>query len=216
MDDRILALCELSNDLLFHKIPMKRIPYYVDASLEAGRQAAGRFAGRDIQALYREGDIEIRFAGGGKQSYGVLLRGQSVMDRTRCAVDVYRDSIRELAAHGGLTEERALEVHLAHEFFHIWEYREGRSIADELDSVVSASLLGWKRRAHIGRCGEVAAHAFAKELLGLPSLPNFYDYRYLIDTRAMTREDFDALTARMAALWREAGGEPLADREAEV
>ena len=41
MEDRILAMCELSNDLLFHKIPRERLGYYVDASLEAGRQLGG-------------------------------------------------------------------------------------------------------------------------------------------------------------------------------
>ena len=42
MDDRILAMCELSNDLLFQKIPPERMAYYVDGALEAGRAAAGR------------------------------------------------------------------------------------------------------------------------------------------------------------------------------
>ena len=149
MDDRVLALCELSNDLLFHKIPR-----------------------------------------------------ESVMEEARCEVVVYQDSIRELAAHSAwegrsLTPEQALDVHLAHEFFHIWEYRERRSIAEELEPVVSMSFLGLRRRVHINRCGEIAAHAFAKELLGLPFLPNFYDYRYLIDTGAMTQADMDHLIARM-------------------
>lgn len=205
MDDRVLALCELSNDLLFHKIPKERLAYYADASLEAGRTAARGFLGQDVRKLYRQSGIEIRYAGNGKQNYGVILRGQSVMGEEQCSVDVYQDSIRELAAHSAwegqsLTLEQALDAHLAHEFFHIWEYREHRSIADELDPVVSVSFLGFKRWAHINRCGEVAAHAFARQLLDLPFLPNFYDYRYLIDTGAMTQADFDGLTARMEEL----------------
>lgn len=202
MDDRVLALCELSNDLLFHKIPRERLAYYVDASLEAGRNAARLFLGQDVRELYRQNGIEIRYAGSGKQNYGVILRGQSVMEEARCEVVVYQDSIRELAAHSAwegrsLTPEQALDVHLAHEFFHIWEYRERRSIAEELEPVVSMSFLGLRRRVHINRCSEIAAHAFAKELLGLPFLPNFYDYRYLIDTGAMAQADMDHLIARM-------------------
>lgn len=205
MEDRVLALCELSNDLLFHKIPRERLTYYADASLEAGRSAARQFSGQSIWSLYQRGGIEIRYAGSGKQNCGVVLRGQCVMDQVRCRVDVYQDSIRELSAHSGwegrsLTPEQALEVHLAHEFFHIWEYREGRSVVEELDPITSASFLGLRRKSHISRCGEAAAHAFAKELLGLPVLPNFYDYRYLIATGAMTQENFDSLLARMAAL----------------
>ena len=202
MDDRVLALCELSNDLLFHKIPRERLTYYADASLEAGRSAAQSFLGQNVQELYQRNGIEIRYAGNGKQNYGIILRGQSVMEESHCSVDVYQDSIRELAAHSAwegrsLTPEQALDVHLAHEFFHIWEYREHRSIADELEPIISMSFLGLKRKAHINRCSEVAAHAFAKELLELPFLPNFYDYRYLIDTGAMAQADFDRLIARM-------------------
>lgn len=205
MDDRVLAMCELSNDLLFHKIPKQRLPYYVEASLEAGRSAARSFAGQDVQELYRQFGIGICKAGNGKQGYGVILRGQSVMSRQGCSVEVYQDSIRELAAHStyngaGLTEEEALRVHLAHEFFHIWEYLEHRSIVEELEPIVSFSLLGLRRKSHINRCGEVAAHAFARELLQLPFLPNFYDYLYLMDTGNMAPSAFQELTERMTAL----------------
>lgn len=209
MDDRILALCELSNDLLFHKISKERLPYYINASLDAGRSIAQQFKGQDIKELYRRNNIEIHHTGSGKQNYGVVLRGQSVMNETHCSVDIYQDSIRELAAHSSwagssLTQEQALDIHLAHEFFHIWEYRERRSIVDALEPVVSASFFGLQRKAHINRCGEIAAHAFAKELLVLPFLPNFYDYRYLIDTGAMNQNDFDNLIIRMATLWNDA------------
>ncbi len=40
MDDRILAACELSNDLIFQKIPKDRLAYYIDVPLAAGRKAA--------------------------------------------------------------------------------------------------------------------------------------------------------------------------------
>lgn len=205
MDDRILAMCELSGDLLFHKIPREKLPYYADESLAAGREAAALFRGRSIRELYREYGIGIEEKGNGKQGYGVILRGQAVMGEEGCSVEVYKDSIEELAAHSdwegtSLTPEAAMDVHLAHEFFHIWEYREKRSIAESLDSVERFSLLGWRPRAHITRCCEVAAHAFAKELLGLPALPNLYDYLYLMGTKKLSAGDFESLKIRMAAL----------------
>lgn len=205
MDDRALALCELSNDLLFQKIPPERLAGYADRSLQAGREAARLFAGCNVQDLYRQHGVAIRYSGSGKHSYGVILRGQSVMGPDGCSVEVYQDSIRELAAHSewngtALTPEEALDVHLAHEFFHIWEYREGRSIAEELEPVTTLEFLGFRRTAHISRCCEIAAHAFAKELLELPFLPNFYDYLYLIDTGQMSREGFQKMIERMEAL----------------
>lgn len=198
MDDRILALCELSGDLLFHRIPREKLGYYVDGSLAAGRKAAELFRGQSIRDLYSRFHIEIQEKGSGKQGYGVILRGQAVMAEEGCSVEIYRDSIEQLAAHSAwcgtsLTGEQALDVHLAHEFFHIWEYREHRSIAEELDAVERFSFLGLRPRGHITRCCEIAAHAFARELLGLPALPNLYDYLYLIGTGKLSQEAFDAM-----------------------
>lgn len=214
MDDRVMALCELSNDLLFQKIPKERIGYYVDASLAAGRFAAEAFHGQNVRALYAEKGIQIKTMGSGKRGYGVILRGQADMGPNGCSVEVYTDSIRELAAHSGwegrvMAEDEALNVHLAHEFFHIWEYQNGASIVDQLEPVTTLSLLGWRRKAHIHRCGEIAAHAFAQTLLDLPVLPNLYDYLYLIDTGKMTREAFDRLTASMAALLAASGTDQM-------
>lgn len=205
MEDRVLALCELSNDLLFHKIPPQRLEYYVNESLRAGRQTAALFAGKPIRELYQDNGIAIVYAGSGKQSYGVILRGQSVMSDEGCSVEVYQESIDALASHsgwegGGISPQEALDIHLAHEFYHIWEYRNHRSIVEELDPVTRFQILGFRRSAHIRRCEEVAAHAFAKELLGLPVLPNFYDYLYLMGTGKMTQTAFRELAERMTAL----------------
>ena len=71
----------------------------------------------------------------------------------------------------------------------------------QLHSIQGSKLdFGWKRTAHIHRCGEIAAHAFAKEIAALPELPNLYDYLYLIYTGKMTSAQFDALLARMRAM----------------
>lgn len=206
MDERVLALCELSNDMLFHKIPREQLPFYVDESLKAGRETARTLAGRDVLELYRESGIAIREGGSGKRSYGLILRGQATMGKEGCSVEIYRDSIEALSLHSGgdgeaaLTYDEALRVHLAHEYFHFWEYQNDCSVVERLPAVTTLSVLGLHRKARINRCGEVAAHAFAKELLNLPDLPNLYDYRYLIDTGAMERAAFDRLCREMAAL----------------
>lgn len=205
MDDRVLALCELSNDLLFHKIPRGELPLYVDRSLAAGRAAAACFAGQDIEELYRKHGISIRCSDSGKRSYGLMLRGQVTMSEQACAVEVYRESIEELSRNSAwngksLTYHEALCVHLAHEFFHFWEYKNHVSIVEQLGDVETFSLLGLRRTAKINRCEEIAAHAFAKALLGLPCLPNLYDYLYLINTEKLERGAFEGLISKMAGL----------------
>lgn len=198
IEDRILALYELSQDMLFHKIPDDRLDYYVDNSLAVGEAAARQFSGQDIFDLYRQYEITVDYRTESSSSFGVILRGQAVMSEDECRVELYTDSIRALVEHSGydglpeLDYERALRIHLSHEFFHFWEYKTGISVTEQLDSVETIRLFGLSRKAKINRCGEVAAHAFAKSLLGLPCLPNLYDYSYLIGTGRMAREAFES------------------------
>ena len=206
IDDRVLALMEISNDLLYSKIPRKKLSYYADRSLSAGREAASQYLGKDILKLYRENGITIRYCDKAPGLYGVVLRGQAVMGKDECRVELYRDSIVELARHSGgresapLTAEEAERVHLAHEFYHFLEYKEGRTISEKLDRVVIMKAFRWQRTACVNRCSEAAAHSFAKTLLNLPCLPNLYDYCYLMGTGKLKPSDFEAFTARMGAL----------------
>ncbi|HIR31639.1 MAG TPA: hypothetical protein IAB83_06545 [Candidatus Faecousia faecavium] len=207
MDDRVLALCELSGDLLFHKIPKNRLGYYVDQSLKAGLEAAKTYCGQSMQDIYRDNHIAIRYVEGGKKSYGVILRGQAVMSKDGCSVEVYQDSIETLAAYSELdgvhlTLEQALNVHLAHELYHIWEYQNNHSIVNDLEPIVSLQCLGIRRKSHIHKCEEIAAHTFAKELLKLPKLPNYFDYAYLIGTGKMSATSFTELVNSMSELLR--------------
>lgn len=206
MEDEVLALCELSNDLVYEKIPEDKLRYYIGESLKAGREAALPLEGRDILELYRENRIRIHYQDRSPGKFGVLLRGSAEMDEKECGVTLYRASIAELAGHAKsegeplLDYDGALRIHLAHEFYHFQEYRQGSVISARLDPVVTLRIGRYARTAHVRRCEEIAAHAFAKELLGLPVLPNYYDYLYLIDTGAMTKADFDKMLERRRAL----------------
>ena len=203
VNDRILALCELSNDLLYGKIPADRTAYYIDSSLEAGRAAAREYAGTDIRELYRTNEIQIQYCQENKSTFGVVLRGQTVMGKEEVKVELYSASIESLAKNSRIYNSQpvdyntALNIHLAHEFFHFLEYKKKSFVSEELDSVVIMKLFGLRRRARINRCSEIAAHAFAKELLHLPYLPNLYDYAYLVNTGKMKQEDLSALFSRM-------------------
>jgi len=205
IDTRIMALCELSQDLLFHKIPPDRLGYYVNESLLAGERAAREFSGRDINELYHQHNIEIEFKEKSALALSVTLRGQAIMGKDKCKVVVYTDSIKALTTNSeydgmpAMDYDLALKIHLAHEFFHFWEYKTDTSIVESLDSVITFRLFGFSRRAKINCCGEIAAHSFVKNLLALPCLPNLYDYLYLIGNGKMTKEAFDNKIARLRA-----------------
>lgn len=202
MNERVLALCELSNDLLYHKMEKDSLAYYVDASLEAGFDAAQQYADADLEEVYRQNGISVVYKEDGKGAFGMAYRGQITLAKDGCSLELFRSSIRELAENSkngvfpALDYEQAKNIHLAHEFFHYLEYRGNRFVSDMLEPVITMRVLGLRRRAHINRCSEVAAHAFAKAFLRLPVLPNYYDYMYLINTRKMTPEAFEAMLAK--------------------
>lgn len=197
MDERILALCELSNDLLFHKIPARQRAFYVDMSLEAGKSAAAALQGQNIEELYKQHGIRIISREEGKKTFGVLLRGQAAMGPDGCSVEIYEQSVSELADGEQLDAVTARQVHLAHEFFHFLEYKSGKTVSEELPPVETMRILGISRKAHINRCSEVAAHSFARELLGLKELPNYYDYHYLLRTNKMTAVQWEQTILEM-------------------
>lgn len=215
MDTRVLALCELSNDLLYHKIPKRQLPFYVDESLRMGTAAAAVLKGQSIEELYREHRIEICCQEDGKGAFGMAYRGQITLAKEGCSVMIFESSVRELAEysysggnggssgnHGNIGNcgmepvdyQLAKEIHLAHEFFHFLEFESLGYVSKLLPEIVTMEVFGLKRRAAVNRCSEVAAHAFAKELLSLKVLPNYYDYRYLINTGKMSEMSFGEMT----------------------
>lgn len=206
MDDNTLALCELSNDLVYAKIPKKKLQYYISRSLESGKSAAEKYKGCDIQELYKINNISIKYLDKSTEHFGVLLRGSAVLSKKECSVELYRSSIMELAEHskleGGnlLDYNTALAIHLAHEFYHFLEYVSGKPISMQLDAVQTFDFKLFTRSAHVRRCEEIAAHAFAKELLNLSVLPNYYDYLYLIDCGKMTQISFDNMIEKYHAI----------------
>jgi hypothetical protein len=206
IDDRTLAMLELSQDLLFHKIQPSRLGYYVDGSIAAGQTVAEQFAGRDMLELYKKNRIIVEYKPNPSPAFGVTLRGLATMSAKECKVEIYTESIQALAEHSayggiaGFDADLALKVHLAHEFYHFWEYKNGGSVAQSLDSVETFRFLGFSRKAKINRCGEIAAHTFAKRMTGVCFLPNLFDYVYLIGAGKLTLEGFEKKLMEMRAL----------------
>lgn len=224
ISDKVLAMCELMNDLLYQKIPESRHGYYVNQSLSIGYQTAeiikaefGENRAPDMEDLYRKFQIKIEFLEKSSKNCGVSFRAQSEYGKDGSAkILIYMESIEMLASksqydlpgetYEGMSRKQALNIHLAHEFFHFLEYKSSVKqgghmtdiydkgyVSDYLEPVPLISFMGWKRKGSILRCSEIAAHAFAKELLGLPVLPNFFDYAYLMNEKRLRPEDFQRM-----------------------
>lgn len=212
--DISLAMAELSADMVFGKIPEERYLYYIESSLKAGKETAKKCIGKSAEELYKDFDAEIVREKEIVRVGGIELRAQTVTEKGIIKVHIYEDSILNLVENSAwegeksLDFETALYTHLFHELFHVLEEKNKAYVSDLLDSVVTWKLFSFSGKSHVVRCSEIAAHSFAKEMLGLPWLPNFYDYIYLKNQKRLSETQFIDYFDRMQALV-EVGGERM-------
>ena len=194
--DEVLGLCELTNDLLYHKIPKDKVSLYIEESLEIGKSAAQAYKGMDIIEVCKESGVEIQFLKESKKTYGVSFRAHVEMSQKQTKIWIYEGSLDDLAKNSkfagrkSISYQDALRIHLSHEFFHYLEFKQDRFVSAILPKIVPFQVFGLKIERSINRCSEIAAHGFAKELLQLEELPNIYDYIYLINSGQMKQEHF--------------------------
>lgn len=212
-DIQVLAYAELTQDLLFHKIPQSRVALYVQQSLERGAELADtmRKEGKDIRELCRAADISVTIADGESTFGKVRFRAEIEFSDKERAITVYRSSLRELEQacrrhlpEAGLSFEDMVDIHLAHEYYHYLEY-SGHGFTNELLPPVTTLSFGPLRRsATIVRCSEIAAHAFSKEFMGVKCLPNLFDYFYMRESGQLTEDEYAALEHRWRSGWEAA------------
>ncbi|WP_461218090.1 hypothetical protein [Lapidilactobacillus salsurivasis] len=180
--DEFLGDLELKQDLLYERIPMEQRSEYVASALELGRKYAEKCPKASISKLLQDAGVELEEQGRSGKLFSTEIRAQYEDDRHgKSKIIYYRESIEEIASSAQINYERALNIHLAHEYFHYLELKSGKPINEQLPVVALPSIFGWKRTATILRTSEIGANAFAKSYLQLPILPNYYDYLYLIN-----------------------------------
>ncbi len=201
LSDELLGCMELRQDPLFHKIPEARISYYVRESLHAGRKAAEPYKGSSIRRMCEDAGLRYEVTDASGDYHNVSFRAQIDFAKTPPQVTLYASSLRgmqkvcrDVLGRGSEDAENELElltdIHLAHEFYHWLEYRDGTFTNEALDRIEVFKLGPYTKRSSVVQCSEIAAHAFCKEVLDLPFLPNLLDYAYLIAEKQMRAEAF--------------------------
>ncbi|MDQ0089816.1 hypothetical protein J2T12_003229 [Paenibacillus anaericanus] len=198
LSDEMLACAELEQDPLFHKIPRDKIPYYVKESLDKGRQIGAAFAGNSVRALCQREGLKYEITGKSGKFHQVSFRAQIDFAKAPPEITVYSASLSEMQQalealmghHESPDMEQLIDIHLAHEFYHYLEYKSGRFTNELLEPIDVLKLGFYTKRSSVVKCSEIAAHAFCKEITGLPYLPNLLDYVYLIENKTMSIEQF--------------------------
>ncbi|WP_202128891.1 hypothetical protein [Paenibacillus dendrobii] len=201
LSDEILGCMELKQDPLFHKIPEDKIAYYVQASLRAGRVAAEKYKGCNIRRMYREAGLRHEVTDASGDFHQVSFRAQIDFAKKPPQILLYSSSLngmqrvcRNILGASPTAEpdmDRLIDIHLAHEFYHWLEYREGSFTNERLEPIEVFKLGPYTKRSSVVQCSEIAAHAFCKEVLDLPCLPNLLDYAYLIEDNQLQEKVFE-------------------------
>lgn len=198
-----LAMAELSSDAVFSRIPPEKYAYYIEAALAAGKQAAAQHAHESVEALCQSLGVTLVIEPKSKRYGTVSLRAQAVTEKNQTTIYVYEESIAGLVENSqwegvdSLSVQTAIDTHICHELFHVLEEKSSAYVSDLLDCVHTWKLLSWSGKSHVMRCSEIAAHSFAKEMLGLPWLPNLYDYIYLYNQKQLSEAQFTDFFTRM-------------------
>ena len=179
-DDRFLAYLELRKDTFFHKIPTEKIRYYIDGARAYGKQLAVTVDFVDSSELCdRLGVTVIKEITGKTET----VRGTLELVKNKKTIRMYQQSLRQVARDHNITLAQLEEAVLLHELFHLLE-EQTRSTTEQLERIETMQFLGFKRTAAVRQTREIAAHAFVKERMQLPFLPNYWDYSWEVeDTR---------------------------------
>lgn len=197
-DDRFLAYLELRKDTFFHKIPTEKIRYYIDGALAYGKQLAVTADFVDSSELCdRLGVMVIKEITGKTET----VRGTLELAKNKKTIRMYQQPLRQIAHDHNITLAQLEEAVLLHELFHLLE-EQTRSTTEQLERVETMQFLGFKRTAAVRQTREIAAHAFVKERMQLPFLPNYWDYSWDVeDTREslLAIEEFRSVMEKSVA-----------------
>lgn len=197
-DDRFLAYLELRKDTFFHKIPTEKIRYYIDGALAYGKQLAVTADFVDPSELCdRLGVMVIKEITGKTET----VRGTLELAKNKKTIRMYQQPLRQIAHDHNITLAQLEEAVLLHELFHLLE-EQTRSTTEQLERVETMQFLGFKRTAAVRQTREIAAHAFVKERMQLPFLPNYWDYSWDVeDTREslLAIEEFRSVMKKSVA-----------------
>lgn len=203
--ERELALAQAIAEPSLLRADKDDLPPFVDACLAAGRDRAAQWRGADPQgALAGLGYVVRRTGGlspGSRPGFHLCAMTRAGADGAGGTVELYVDEVaakrRALAELGVvLGEEELLRMHLAHELYHALEFSHGPMTPEAVPPVSVLGLFGLRERRP-ACASEIAAHAFARQLTGIPICPQLVDALALMGEGSLSQEGFLAQLRRV-------------------
>ena len=190
-DKRIPAYLDLSQDLAFSALTPQQARWYVDEALRIGREAAAQCAERDPHSLAKSLGVAVTLSTRDLRVGPSAIRAE--YDAQTRAVTLYIPAIERVNQCLKGIGEGATNVLLAHELFHHLEATRFSPVDQQLPPVERRFLGGlWRAHRRVRRCRELAAHAFASCLVGLPFYAGAVDWLVAMQEGHLTPEEVAA------------------------
>lgn len=162
--DRITARDELKRDITYERIPQAdriRIAQTAwDTGVKAAKDTLQAYDGEDIFQIAEKAGLKITYKQIDRVSAG--LRFFSEYASKQDQITIYELSVEKFAEKNGLAHQEAVELVLAHEFFHYLEVKK-LELTSEQYHIPRIRLFG----RSFGKCSvlalsEIGAHGFAR------------------------------------------------------
>lgn len=185
ISDEIMAYCDLKEDPMFSKIANKDI--YIRGSVAIANKVASLYENKDLVGILRQHHVQINYHEDSKANDMLFsqIQSQIYYEKNRKIIDIFLPCIIEkidaLQAYGyEISLEELLKLHIAHEFYHFYEYEYNSRTYELLPKVDYRMLHVIHRKASVHRSSEIAAHRFAQVITKAQLHPKLMDYLYLI------------------------------------
>jgi hypothetical protein len=174
-----LGLLQLREDPQYPRIPPDRRATLVEAALDDGRSMADRIRenwGHDPAAIAERCNVPI-IRSVDEAGFGSVIVHAEYVARPP-SITLYVPAIRRLdrlVAERDVPMGSSLPIFLAHELYHHFDCLRGKARLSRRHAVRIFSVGSWHWTSGLSSLSEIAAGAFAQQLLGLPFHPRLLD-----------------------------------------
>ena len=185
---RALGLLQLREDPQYRRIPVDRHIALVEAALEDGRALADRIHaqwGRDPQAIAACCDVPVLHSEDEAGFGSVVVHAEYVARPS--TITLYVPAILRLdrmIAQCNVGIGSSLPIFLAHELYHHFDCLRGKARLSRRHAVRIFSVGFWHWTSGLSSLSEIAAGAFAQQLLGLAFHPKMLDLLLLQEAKS--------------------------------
>jgi len=175
-----LGLLQLREDPQFPRIPQERRIALVEAALDDGRSMADRIRkrwGREPAAIAACCNVPVILSDG-DAGFGSVIVYAGYATRPP-SITLYLPAIRRLdrlIAERNVRMGCSLPIFLAHELYHHFDCLRGKDRLSRRHAVKIFGVGPWQWTSGLSSLCEIAAGAFAQQLLALPFHPKLLDF----------------------------------------